>query len=83
MSQRIMVGNLPPEISEEEIVSILEEMEATGITVTLNREGDAERVSAVIEFPNIDRITADRIAERINGSEFHERFLTAYVPLFM
>jgi molybdopterin biosynthesis enzyme len=83
MSQRILVGNLPPDITVEEIEQVARDGGAQAPAVTLNREGDAEKVAAVLELPNIDRAAADRIAARINGSRYRGRTLSAYVPLFL
>jgi hypothetical protein len=82
MSLRILVGNLPPEVTVEEIETVAREGGATAPKVRLNREGDAQKVVAVLELPNIDRAAADKIAAKINGSRYRDRTLTAYVPLF-
>jgi RNA recognition motif-containing protein len=83
MSQRILVGNLPPDVTEEEIEQVARDGGAKAPHVTLNREGDPDKVGAVVELPNLDRAGADAIASRINGSRYKDRSLTAYVPLFM
>lgn len=82
MSQRILIGNLPPDVTVEEIEQVARDGGAEAHRVRLNREGDAEKVAAVLELPNLDRAAADRIAGRINGVRYRERTLTAYVPLF-
>jgi hypothetical protein len=83
MSQRILIANLPPEVTVEEIEQVARDGGAEAPTVKLNREGDANKVAAVLELPNIDRATADKIASRINGTRYRDRTLQAYVPLFM
>lgn len=83
MSQRILIGNLPPDVTVEEIEQVARAGGAEAPRVRLNREGDAEKVAAVLELPNLDRAAADRIARRINGLRYRERTLTAYVPLFL
>lgn len=82
MSQRILIGNLPPDVTVEEIEQVARDGGAKAPRVQLNREGDPDKVAAVLELPNIDRVAADRIATRINGTRYRERTLTAYVPLF-
>jgi hypothetical protein len=82
MTQRILIGNLPPDISAEEIEQLARDGGARSPVVKLNREGDPDKVAAVLELPEIDRAGADRIAAGINGRRFRERTLTAYVPLF-
>jgi RNA recognition motif-containing protein len=83
MSQRIVVGNLPPDTTVEELAEVLANAGAEQVAITLNNEGDKSKVAAVIAFEDIDRATADRIAARINGMRYRERTLSAYVPLFM
>ena len=82
MSLRILIGNLPPDETEEEIEAVAREGGAPAPKVTLSRRGDASKVAAVLELPSIDRAAADKIAARINGSRYLDRALTAYVPLF-
>ncbi|MCG6940844.1 MAG: hypothetical protein LJE69_06305 [Thiohalocapsa sp.] len=83
MSQRILIGNLPPDVTVEEIEQVARDGGAEAPAVTLNREGNADKVAAVLELANIDRAAADRIAARINGTRYRERTLSAYVPLFL
>lgn len=82
MSQRIVISNLPPDVTAEEIEQVARNGGAEAPSVTLNREGNADKVAAVLELPSIDRVTADRIAARINGTRYRDRTLGAYVPLF-
>ena len=49
MSLRILVGNLPPEVTVEEIETVAREGGANAPKVRLNREGDAQKVVAVLE----------------------------------
>ncbi len=83
MSQRILIGNLPPDVTVEELEQVAREAGAEAPRVTLSHEGDQDKVGAVLELPNLDRVAADKIANQINGSRYKDRALTAYVPLFM
>jgi hypothetical protein len=83
MSQRILIGNLPPDVTVEGIEQVARDGCAEAPQVRLNRAGDADRVAAVPELPNLDRAAADRIARCINGLRYRERTLTACVPLFL
>jgi hypothetical protein len=82
MSNRLLIGNLPPEVTEDEIKALMAEAGAEGIDVSINREGDASKGTAVLLLPDTDRAALDRIANDINGMQFRGRTLTAYVPLF-
>lgn len=83
MSQRIIVGNLPPDITAEELDGVLKNAGVEHIAITLNNEGDKSKVAAVLAFEDIDRATADRVAARIHGMRYRDRTLSAYVPLFL
>jgi hypothetical protein len=82
MSNRLLIGNLPPEVTEDEIKTLMAEAGAEGIEASINREGDASKGTAVLLMPDVDRAVLDRIANDINGMQFRGRTLTAYVPLF-
>jgi RNA recognition motif-containing protein len=82
VSNRLLIGNLPPEVTEDEIKTLLAEAGAEGIEVSINREGDASKGTAVLVVPGLDRTALDRIANDINGKSFRDRTLSAYVPLF-
>jgi hypothetical protein len=55
----------------------------TNVQVTLNKEGDPNKVTAIIQLPGVERVAADQIAQRIDGMEYEGRYLKAFVPLFM
>ena len=82
MTQKIIVGNLPADVSVDELTKILTEAGVEQVAITLNNEGDSQRVAAVLSFDGIDRPTADRIADRLNGTRDRDRTLRAYVSLF-
>jgi hypothetical protein len=79
---RILLANLPPEVTEEDIGDALEQL-GYDLSITVVREGSADRVSAVIRFEGMTRNTAETLAERINGMPWRDRILRAYVPLFL
>lgn len=83
MAQKIIVGNLPEDVTVEEITRVLAEAGVEQLDVTLNNEGDASKVTAILSLAEIDRVTADRIASRINGTRYRDRTLSAMVPLFL
>lgn len=78
----IVIANLPPEITAEGIQA---RMQALGVTaqITLNHEGDPNKVTAIIDSEALERVAADQIAWRINGAIYQGRHLHAYVPLFL
>ncbi len=78
----ILVSNLPAEVTEE---GLQEAFAKAGLnaTVMLSREGDASKVTAIVESADMDRPAADRLAARINGMLYEGHKLSAYVPLFL
>ena len=82
MTQKILIGNLPADVTVDEITKVLTEAGVQQVNITLNNEGDANKVAAVLALDDVDRATVDRIAQKINGTRYRERTLTAYAPLF-
>lgn len=82
MSLSIVVGDFSPETTAEELQEVFAG-HGVDAEITLNKEGNKDKVTAVIRLPEADRVTADRLAARLNGVEYKGRFLKAYVPLFM
>ncbi len=82
MSQNFMIGNLPPDVTVEELTQILTDAGAENPEIVLNNEGNADKVTAILTVPGMDRPTADKIVDRIRGRLFRGRTLNAYVPLF-
>ena len=78
----ILISNLPPTVTEEQLHQALADagLEAT---VKLTREGDQDKVTAIVSSPEMDRPSADRLAAHINKLQMEGRTLRAYVPLFM
>ncbi len=67
MTQKILIGNLPADVTVEEITQVLTEAGVQQVNITLNNEGDASKVAAVLALDDADRATVDRIAKKING----------------
>lgn len=82
MSQKIMIGNLPGDVTVEELADILTAAGAKSPKITLNNEGNPDKITAILTLGDIDRPTADKIVDGIRGSMFRGRALNAYVPLF-
>ena len=82
MTNKILIGNLPADVTVEEITKVLTEAGVQQVNITLNNEGDASKVAAVLALGDADRATVDSIAKKINGTRYRERTLTAYAPLF-
>jgi hypothetical protein len=75
---RIMVGNLPDDITEETIREALSDVAPVN-AIKLIPEGGAP--SAMIEM-EMSRVEAEALARRIQGRIYQGRALRAWVPLF-
>ena len=82
MPMHIVIANLPPGVTPEGVKARFEELGVVG-EITINREGDPGKVTAIIESDDLERVAADQIAYRIDGSLYHGRRLQSYVPLFL
>lgn len=78
----VLVGNLPPEVHEDDLHDAFEGL-GYELNVKLVREGDEQRVTAIVRFDGMTRGAAEQLAEKINGRIAQGRELRAYVPLFM
>jgi hypothetical protein len=76
---RIVIGNLPEDISEEKIKEALKDI-APPETITLVREGDATSPTAIIEM-EMPRAAAETVARRITGRIYQGKPLRAWVPM--
>jgi len=76
----INIQNLPPEVSENDVLQILHNDQRIE-RILLNREGNADRVSAWVRM-EISRVEANRMIKRLNHSWYHDRHLQAYACLF-
>lgn len=78
----VLVGNLPPDVHEDDLHDAFEGL-GYELDIKLVREGNEERVTAVVRFDGITRGVAEQLAQQINGRISKGRELKAYVPLFM
>ncbi len=76
----ILIGNLPPDVTEEDILDALEGLEYD-LKVTIPRVGNEDRVTAIVRFDGMTRHIAEKLADRISGMPWRDRTLKAYVPL--
>lgn len=82
MSLRIVISRLSPQTTAEGLQT---ELAAQGIEarISLNDEGNADQVTAILILKNLDRPTAGWLAARYDGAIYQGRRLHAYVPLFL
>lgn len=74
MSQ-ILLGNLPPEVTVDEIRALLTELGVPGIGDITIAEGLSEHVAALVALDLTDAETA-AVSEQLNGHLWHDRMLS-------
>ena len=79
---RVALGNLPPEITEEDLQEDLKHL-GYDLSIHLQRSGSNNRVTAVLMFEGMTRTTAEKLADQLDGMPYRDRTLRAYVPLFL
>ena len=81
MATTIFMHNLPPDITEQELKDFFKERGNEGVEeVELNREGNADRVTAVVKV-NVDATTAQIMADHAKQRTWRGRKITIQVPL--
>jgi hypothetical protein len=83
MSLRIVISKLPPQTTAEELGRVLAVQGIIAASISLNDEGNADQVTAILILKDLGRPTAGRLAERFDGTIYQGRRLHAYVPLFL
>jgi len=82
MTLRVVVSNFPPETTADGLKATFAE-HGIEVDVALHNVGNPDKVTAIVQLPDMDRVTADRLAQKIDGMEHKGRHLRAYVPLFL
>jgi len=78
MSLTILIANLPPETSEEEVRELLENSSMI-LAVEIKDDGNPDRLTAAVEM-DLNRTTAKIMKEKGRGMRFKDRALEVYVP---
>ncbi|MCU7958943.1 MAG: RNA-binding protein [gamma proteobacterium symbiont of Bathyaustriella thionipta] len=78
MSLTVLIANLPPGTTEQEVRELLENSSIIQ-AVEIKDDGDPERLTAAVEM-DLDRTTAKIMKEKGRGMRFKDRALEVYVP---
>lgn len=81
MSDRLWIGNVPPEASDEELVELVKKYCGRASKVVERVCSDGARPACILEFAGLAFGELDEIVERIAGLFWKQRVLTAYHPL--
>ncbi|HKC42637.1 MAG TPA: hypothetical protein VKC64_02335 [Burkholderiales bacterium] len=76
MSERLWIGNVPPEASDKELVDLVQRYCRRASKVV--ERADGARPGRVLEFAELSFGEIDQIVKRIAGLFWKERTLTAY-----
>ncbi|MCP3867068.1 MAG: RNA-binding protein [Gammaproteobacteria bacterium] len=79
MPSKILVSNLPPGTTAEEIVEMFKKW---GADVAVDIEGESERLTAVVNL-DVDAKTARIMVDRAKDLFYKGRTLSFYAPLMM
>lgn len=60
----VLVGNLPPEVHGDDLQDAFEGL-GYALDITLVREGDENRVTAIVRFDAMTRSVTDQLVERL------------------
>lgn len=81
MSTKLLVGNLPPGTTGEEVMELFADAGASVEVLKIADEGNPERVTATVVL-DVSRTTAEVMADRAKSVLFKGRELEFYVPRF-
>jgi RNA recognition motif-containing protein len=78
MSEKIWVGNVPPEATDEELVELAKKYSELECKVVQRIDGDGTRPARVLEFVGAPLGAVDTLALRLAGLYWKERELHAF-----
>ena len=81
MSSKVLIGNLPPDTTPEEIVALFSAETAKVEVLKLFDDGTTDRVTATVAL-DVPQATAKVMADRAKRTHFKGRELDVYVPQF-
>jgi RNA recognition motif-containing protein len=81
MPSKVLVGNLPPGTTEEEVIAFFAAAGADVEVLKIADEGNPDRVTATVVL-NVPQTTAQLMADRAKRTLFKDRELEFYVPRF-
>lgn len=79
MSTKVLVGNLPPGTTEEEVKAFFADERAKVEVLKIADEGNPDRVTATVVL-DVSQTTAQVMADRAKSVLFKGRELEFYVP---
>ena len=81
MSSKVLIGNLPPDTTAEDVVELFSAENANVEVLKLSDDGTKDRVTATVAL-DVPQATAKVMADRARRTHFKGRELDVYVPQF-
>ena len=79
MATKLIIGNLPPSVTDEEIMELFDD---AGVKVdVLKLAGESDSITATVSL-NVNERTAQVMVDRSNKNYFKDRELSFYIPKF-
>jgi hypothetical protein len=78
MSERLWIGNVPPEASDDEVAALAKKYSGLDAKVVQHVDGDGTRPARVLEFAGAPLGDVDKLALRLAGMYWKERQLHAF-----
>ena len=81
MRSKVLVGNLPPGTTEEEVIALFADAGADVEVLRIADKGNPDRLTATVSL-DVSQSTARVMADRAKRRLFKDRELEFYVPRF-
>ncbi len=79
MATKLIIGNLPPGVTDEEIIELFGD---AGVRVdVLKLAGESDSITATVSL-NVNERTAQVMVDRSKANHFKGRELSFYIPKF-
>jgi len=79
MATKLLISNLPPDVTDQQIAELFEEAGAK--VEVLKLSGESDSITATVSL-NVDERTAQVMVDRSRKNYFQDREISFYIPKF-
>jgi len=79
MATKLLISNLPPDVTDQQISELFEEAGAK--IEVLKLSGESDSITATVSL-NVDERTAQVMVDRSRKNYFEDREISFYIPKF-
>lgn len=79
MATKLLISNLPPDVTDQQITELFEEAGAK--IEVLKLSGESDSITATVSL-NVDERTAQVMVDRSRKNYFEDREISFYIPKF-